>query len=94
METRFSKSAETRRNVERRAEGRFAKADQRSKDVMDFQRRRQEAEEAKMARLKSLRLAKEATDREAAAEEAARVAQSAPPPRVRRKKKVEQPETA
>jgi len=29
METRFSKSAETRRNVERRAEGRFAKADQR-----------------------------------------------------------------
>jgi len=94
METRFSKSAETRRNVERRAEGRFAKADQRSKDVMDFQRRRQEAEEAKMARLKSLRLAKEATDREAAAEEAARVAQSAPPPRVRRKKKVEPAETA
>jgi hypothetical protein len=92
MESRFSKSAETRRNVERRAEGKFAKADQRSKDVMDFQRRRQEAEEGKMMRLKSLRLAKESADREAAAQEAARVAQLAPAPRPRRKKKAELPQ--
>jgi len=91
MENRISKSAEARRNVERRLEGKYAKADARSKEVMDFQRRRQEAEEAKLLRLKSLRLAKEATDRVEAADAAARAAQLAPPVRSHRKKKVAPP---
>ena len=86
MEDRSSKASETRRGVTHRLESRLAKADARSKDVMDFQRRRREAEEAKMLRLKSLRLAKEATDREAAA-----AAPIAPP---RRKKKVQPPPAA
>ena len=89
MENRFSKSAEARRNVESRLQGRLAKADSRSKDVMDFQRRRQEAEEAKLLRLKSLRLAKEETDRAEAADAAAKAAQAAPAPRPRGKKKVD-----
>ena len=80
MENR-SKAAETRRAVTQRLESRLAKADARSKDVMDFQRRRREAEEAKMLRLKSLRLAKEETDRQAAAA----AAPSAPPRRHRKK---------
>jgi hypothetical protein len=89
MENRFSKSAETRRNVERRLEGRLAKADARSKDVMDFQRRRQEAEEAKLLRLKTLRLAKEETERVEAADAAAKAAELAPAPRPRSKKKAD-----
>ena len=90
MEKRFSEAEESRRGIGQRLGPRFAKPDARSKDVMDFQRRRQEAEEAKMQRLKSLRLAKEASDRE----EAARAAQSAPPPRSRRKKKAVPPPSA
>jgi hypothetical protein len=89
MENRFSKSAEVRRNVENRLQGRLAKADARSKDVMDFQRRRQEAEEAKLLRLKSLRLAKEATERVEAADAAAKAAELAPSPRPRSKKKAD-----
>ncbi len=86
MEDRSSKASRLRRGIEQRLENRFAKADARSKEVMDFQRRRREAEEAKMLRLKSLRLAKEATDREAAA--------AAPPAPPRRKKKAEPPPAA
>lgn len=89
MENRFSKSAEARRSVERRLEGKFAKADARSKEVMDFQRRRQEAEEAKLLRLKALRLAKEETDRVEAADAAAKAAELAPAARPHRKKKVD-----
>ena len=89
MENRASKSAEARRNVERRLEGRLAKADARSKDVMDFQRRRRETEEAKLLRLKSLRLAKEATDRVEAADAAAKAAELAPASRSRSKKKAD-----
>ena len=85
MEQRSSKAAEARRGVAQRLEGRVAKADQRSKDVMDFQRRRREAEEAKMLRLKSLRLAKEETDRQAAEVASQAAALSAPPRRHKKK---------
>ena len=60
MENPGSKAADARQ----RAEAKFTKAKQRDEEVMDFQRRRQEAEEAKLLRLRSLRLAKEAADRE------------------------------
>ncbi len=79
-----SKAAGLRQRVERRLENKFAAADQRSKEVMDFQRRRQEAEEAKLLRLRSLRLAKEAVDRDAATKAAAEISPSAT--RTRRRK--------
>ena len=53
-----------------RSEDRFAKNRQRDLDVMDLQRRIHEAETAKLIRLRGLRLAKEATDREAEARSA------------------------
>ena len=68
-----------------RVEGKMAAADQRSKAVMDFQHRRQEVEEAKLLRLRSLRLAKEATDRDAAATAAAALSPSAASTRRRKK---------
>ena len=61
MEFGTSKNAETRR----RAEEKFAKAKQRDQDVMSFQRQAQQAEAAKIQRLRALRLAKEAADRDA-----------------------------
>ena len=85
MEKRFSEAGESRRGIGQRSKAQFPKGDARSKEAMDIQRRRQEDEEAKLKRLKSLRLAKEASDRE----EVAKAAQSAPPPRPRRKKKAE-----
>jgi hypothetical protein len=69
-------------------QARFAQADARAKEVMDFHRRRQEAEEAKMQHLKSLRLAKEAADREEVARKVS-LAAAQSPPRSHRKKKVE-----
>ena len=61
MQFGTSKNAETRR----RAEEKFAKAKQRDQDVMSFQRQAQQAEAAKIQRLRALRLAKEAADRDA-----------------------------
>jgi len=61
MEFGTSKNAETRR----RAEEKFAKAKQREQDVMSIQRQAQQAEAAKFQRLRALRLAKEAADRDA-----------------------------
>lgn len=69
-----------------RAEDRLIKSKRRDEEVMDFQRRRQGAEEAKLTRLRSLRLAKEATDREALAKAKADEAAQAPPKRTRRVK--------
>ncbi len=62
MEYTTSKSEEARR----RAEEKFAKDKRRDEEVMTFQRQIQEAEAAKLLRLRALRLAKEAADREAA----------------------------
>ena len=90
MEKRFSEAGDSRRGTGQRSRAQFPKVDGRSKEALDIQRRRQEDEEAKLQRLKSLRLAKEASDRE----EAAKAAQSAPPPRPRRKKKAEPPPAA
>jgi len=61
MSTWPSKSDEARR----RAEEKFAKAQQRDTDVMDFQREIHKAETAKYTRLRALRLAKEAAEKEA-----------------------------
>jgi hypothetical protein len=61
MQFGTSKNAETRR----RAEEKFAKAKQREQDVMSIQRQAQQAETAKFERLRALRLAKEAADRDA-----------------------------
>lgn len=61
MQFGTSKNAETRR----RAEEKFAKAKQREQDVMSIQRQAQQAEAAKFERLRALRLAKEAADRDA-----------------------------
>jgi len=63
-----SKSSEARL----RAEDKFAKANRRDAEVMDFQRRIREDEEAKLLRLRSLRLAKEAADRESLAKSEAK----------------------
>jgi hypothetical protein len=52
-------------SVRRRAEDKFAKAKQRDMDVMGHQRQLQQAEAAKLIRLRALRLAKEAADRDA-----------------------------
>lgn len=61
MQFGTSKNAETRR----RAEEKFAKAKQREQDAVSFQRQAQQAEAAKFERLRALRLAKEAADRDA-----------------------------
>ncbi len=61
MEFGTSKNAETRR----RAEEKFAKAKQREQDVLSIQRQAQQAEAAKFQRLRALRLAKEAADKDA-----------------------------
>jgi hypothetical protein len=86
MEFGTSKNAETRR----RAEQKFAKAKQRDQDVMNFQRQAQQAEAAKFQRLRALRLAKEASDRDALALAKAEAAETVdkikPAKRIRRPK--------
>ncbi len=88
MEFGASKNAETRR----RAEQKFAKAKQREEDIMSFQRQAQQAEAAKFQRLRALRLAKEASDRDALvraeAEAAAAAEKTKPAKRARRPKVV------
>jgi hypothetical protein len=88
MQFGASKNAETRR----RAEEKFAKAKQREQDIVSFQRQVQQAEEAKFARLRALRLAKEASDRDALAlaeaEAAATAEKTKPAKRIRRPKVV------
>jgi predicted acylesterase/phospholipase RssA len=69
-----------------RAEDRLIKSKRRDEEVMDFQKRRQGAEEAKLTRLRSLRLAKEAVDREALAKAKAEEAAQPPVKRTRRAK--------
>ena len=73
-----------------RAEDRLIKSKRRDEEVMDFQKRRQGAEEAKLTRLRSLRLAKEAVDRETLAKAKAEEAAQAAPKRTRRPKPVVQ----
>ena len=60
MEHFLSKNGEVRR----RAEEKFAKATQRDQDVMVYQREIQQAEVDKLLRLRALRLAKEAADKD------------------------------
>ena len=74
MEHQGSKAFEARQ----RAEDKFTKAKKRDTEVMDFQRQRQNAEEAKFQRLRALRLAKEAADRETQAKADAEAALTAP----------------
>ena len=69
-----------------RAEDRLNKSKRRDEEVMDFQKRRQGTEEAKLTRLRSLRLAKEAADRETLAQAKAEEAAQPAPKRVRRAK--------
>ena len=60
MEHFLSKNAEVRR----RAEEKFAEATQRDQDVMVYQREIRQAELDKLLRLRALRLAKEAADKD------------------------------
>ena len=69
-------------SVKKRSKDRFTK-DQQRLDVMDYQRRIHEAETAKLIRLRGLRLAKEATDREA---EARAALEAAATPEAKRKR--------
>jgi hypothetical protein len=57
----------SRTEARQRAEDKFTKATRRDAEIMGIHRRHWEAEEAKMLPLRSLRLAKEAGDREALA---------------------------
>lgn len=52
--------------VRRRAEEKFAKAQQRESDIMNSQRQLQKVEADKLVRLRTLRLAKEAAEKQAA----------------------------
>jgi hypothetical protein len=81
-------------SVRRRAEDKFAKAKQRDMDVMGHQRQLQQAEAAKLIRLRALRLAKEAADKDALAKAEALAA--GPKPKRVRKPKVakETPDTS
>jgi hypothetical protein len=63
MEGQVSKISAARQ----RAEEKFAKAEQRDAEIRAIHRQRQDAEAAKLVRLRSLRLAKEATERVEAA---------------------------
>ena len=64
MEHQKSKTALERERAEEKIRAKVAAANRRAQEVMEFQRRRAEAEEAKFKRLRSLRLAKEAADKE------------------------------
>ena len=89
MEQQGSKASEARQ----RAEDKFAKAKKRDAEVMDFQRQRQEAEQSKFHRLRALRLAKEAADRESLAKADAEAALAAPKGKPRKVKRPK-PESA
>lgn len=86
MEHQGSKAFEARQ----RAEDKFAKSKKRDAEVMNFQRQRQDAEQTKLQRLRALRLAKEATDRESLAKAEAEAALAAPKTKPR---KAKQPKT-
>jgi hypothetical protein len=80
MDFKEARNAEARR----RGEEKFAKAKRRDTDIMEYQRQIQAAETAKFIRLRALRLAKEAADKqaaEAAAAAAPPVVKRAPRPR-------------
>ena len=83
MEHQGSKASEARQ----RAEDKFAKTKKRDAEVMDFQRQRQNAEQAKLQRLRTLRLAKEAADRESLAKAEAQAALTAPKAKPRKAKR-------
>ena len=83
MEHQGSKAFEARQ----RAEDKFTKAKKRDAEVMSFQRQRQDAEEAKFLRLRALRLAKEAADRESLAKFEAEAALAAPKAKPRKAKR-------
>ena len=78
-----SKSSEARL----RAEDKFAKAQKRDAEVMDLQRQRRDAEQSKFQRLRALRLAKEAADRESLAKVQAEAALAAPKAKPRKAKR-------
>ena len=86
MEHSLSKKAEVRR----RAEENFAKATQRDQDVMVYQHQMQQAEVDKLLRLRALRLAKEAADKDtpgrAQSETPAQVRKAKPARRAKRSK--------
>ena len=75
-----SKDSEARR----RAEEKFVKARQREDDVMNSQRQLQQAEAAKLVRLRALRLAKEAAEKQAAETAAAEASAAGAPAKARR----------
>ena len=75
-----SKDSEARR----RAEEKFVKAQQREHDVMNSQRQLQQAEAAKLVRLRALRLAKEAAEKQAAEAAAAEASAAGAPAKARR----------
>ena len=75
-----SKDSEARR----RAEEKFVKARQREDDVMNSQRQLQQAEAAKLVRLRALRMAKEAAEKQAAETAAAEAAAAGAPAKARR----------
>lgn len=83
MEHQGSKSFEARQ----RAEDKFTKAKKRDAEVMNFQRQRQDAEQTKLVRLRALRLAKEAADRESQAKVEAEAALAAPKAKPRKAKR-------
>ena len=83
MEHQGSKVFEARQ----RAEDKFAKANKRDAEVMDLQRQRQNAEQAKLQRLRALRLAKEAADRESLVKAEAETALTAPKAKPRKTKR-------
>ena len=70
-------------SARQRSEDRFTRNQQRNLDVMDYQRRIHEAETAKLIRLRGLRLAKEAADREAEVRAALEAAAASGPKRKR-----------
>ena len=70
--------------VRRRAEEKFAKARQREDDVMNSQRQIQQAEAAKLVRLRALRMAKEAAEKQAAETAAAEASAAGMPAKAKR----------
>jgi hypothetical protein len=83
MEHQGSKALEARQ----RADDKFAKAKKRDAEVMNLQRQHQNAEQAKLQRLRALRLAKEAADRENLAKLEAEAALTRPKAKLRRTKR-------
>ena len=83
MEHQGSKAFEARQ----RAEDKFAKAKKRDAEVMNFQRQRQDAEQTKLLRLRALRLAKEAADRESLAKVEAEAVLTRPKAKLRKAKR-------